>query len=579
MKKFVLTLALFLVAVKAEALELRLGTVSLNAHESHKAREVLAAVTNDIPEPIKQALPVTLKVEFTPVDADSDKVHLGRASYYNKTISLNQRFLADSQDAVFSEERLKKTLVHEIAHFYDRATQFSDYEDFKALTQWLHENSFQRRLPDLYMHDRPNEVFPTSLELFLYDADFACREPALNTYYSKHFGARGNLNCGDTMSWYLSSSNSGPEFKDIRKSQIWSIDFLWASEGKGLGSQFGHGLLRLVVCAPDRVPGPDCYRDFNHHIILSFAATSATGEFASVDGLMGSYPMNLYAMTFASIKYSYNMTELRDIYAVPLRLDGVQKSLLIDHLYAQNWNLNGRYYFLTRNCSTEVSRALVASGLFPQSSMITTNPRTFLDHILRSNLSTVNSREEIAKNPLLFFKSSQDVVDRALELVMHATGLKLKDLEDYFDKVDAKVLRQTVEREARNSRLLYSFYYLEGIRIARLKAKLSMKAFEENSILKDDADKVMAEQAKLLFSFRFPGSFLSRNHYGLPTPLEIEQVKVLIADKFKDDRENVSKQAAEGFVSKFGPSAPPQLVILVQRQNWILNKAQEAEKR
>lgn len=566
----------------AGSFELRIEN-ALTPRERSKADQILKEVSQALPTEMRKSLPQTFRIKFKNIPATKDRERLGVAEMFFDRIVLNDKFLSSTADSkLFSELNFKKALAHELAHFYDQANvakprlrplvsycegrpsyegqrpselcealkrkskTISDDPEFKALAGWVDSasgtervSSFDRRLPNPYAASAPHETFPVFFESYLFEPDFACRMPAVNAYFNDHFSVRNSANCDSQMSWYLPGEPK--PYRTISRDRIWAIDYFWASEGLAGESRFGHSMLRLVVCAPDRTPGPDCYKDFNDHIILSFGASSENFDFGTVSGVTGKYPLNLHASTFHKIKRQYNHSELRDLYAVPLKLSEAQKSRMIDALYETHWTLNGQYYFLTRNCTSEISRILLATGLSLDLAfdLKSTIPSDLFTKLLASALidRSVNSRSKLQKNALLYFSSSQKTVDLALSLVSTAAGATVPTIDVYIKKVNDRVFDRLLTKTESNEKLLYAVYFLESIRRDRAMAAMAKELVEKEANVRQTMQEAIAVGAKGAFDLRFPGLFLTNARYGVPTNEEVLEVAGLVTSQIAKDKE------------------------------------------
>lgn len=579
---FSLILILVLIGSHAGALTLTFQPTDLSVANQTRAQRVLQETLAQLPVKMRAALPINLDIQFIKTESSKERARLGAAKYSQNKILLSREFLNPQATEIYSDKRFRQTLAHEIAHFYDQAAGISNSLEFRAISGWrsggnglAQINNFKRRLPDVYMHSKLSETFPTMFEFFLFDPEFQCRAPELARYLAGHFEMEFKPNCDNRMIWYASGSGETP-FREFTRDRIWAVDFLWASEGAGFASKYGHAMVRLVVCAPNRTPGPDCYKDVQQHLVLSYAAASASGSFASLAGLSGKYPMNLYAIPFATVIRQYNATELRDLYAVPLKINTSQKDQLIDILYAHHWNLDGDYYFTTQNCATEVNRDLVAIGLIQGQELPLNIPRELFSMLLSSGLSTYPTRASLTKNPYLYFPSAQKTVDKALALIGQQAQVKIKNIEAYFDVINAPEINQMVKAGA-PAPVLYSLYYLEGIRKDRLHASLLRKQIEQQAEQKDVYLNAVEASAKAMYSYRFAGSFLTANSYGVPSYDEAKAAQNQLQRNFADglaklQASQLAHEAQDILSTNFS-----RVVILRQRQAWILREAQTRE--
>ena len=123
-------------------------------------------------------------------------------------------------------------------------------------------------------------------------------------------------------------------------------------------SRWGHSMLRLVVCAPGREPGPDCRLDLEHHLVLSFRAFVGDVQISSWRGLTGSYPSRLFVLPLGQVVDEYTRVELRGLRSVPLALSPGEIEALVTRAAQLHWNYDGRYLFVANNCAVETFKLL-----------------------------------------------------------------------------------------------------------------------------------------------------------------------------------------------------------------------------
>lgn len=572
-------------ASSASALELAPET-GLDRQKQELANAVIGEVRASLPAVISQALPFTISIGFENLKSKSaDRLKLGRSQFSRRRIVLNER-----------APSLKKVLAHEIAHFYDRAnvdtaevarlrgscavadgsslsdplcsvinaknSSISLDPEFMAMTGWVmtstgveNINNFKRRLPDAYAVESIEETFPTLFEYYLFDPQFKCRMPAVSDFFDKRFRVprSQSMACDETQSWYF----GGSDFKTIAKSQIYAVEFLWAAEGREPSSFFGHSMLRLVVCRPGRPPGPDCYSDFDQHVVLSAAATTETLDYGNYRGLSGQYPLNLLAMSIFKAKMQYNSFELRDLYAIPLNLNPSQKSRLIDLLYESHWNLDGKYYYLSRNCTTEIARLILAAGVSIEVAMTvqSNSPSDLFRKLLKSplNASQHRTRSALAKDTRYYFESRRKTIDVALDVVSRALGQKLSSEDAYIKKMDAEGFTRLLFKAQVDQRLAYATHYLEQIRHHRLAAKMMAESFDKGDVRATEMMEASNANAALNYSYRFPGSFLTRESYGQPSAHEASVASAALIERYAKDSKSLEglNEAAERQLEEF----------------------------
>lgn len=552
---------------QSSALTLKISS-KLTDSEQSRALAAVETVLKKLPAKIKDSLNFELKIIFKTVPISASNLHMGHAGLLFNEIEINKSLLSfsasDQQNFQLLPDSLERTLAHEIAHFYDfknyrtpdmqhfintcddreESCQAKKYQyltisadpEFMAMNHWQRGlvakniNNNPIRLANSYSVSALRENFPTLFEYYLFDKDFACRQPLVARFFNKKFEIKNQTSpCPEKLYWYKLESQ-GPKFIEVDKSKIWAIDYFWAAEGAGAGSSHGHAMLRLVICNPSRQePSSDCYKDISYHLILSFGANTPDLNFNNIGGLIGRYPMTLSVVDIYTARAIYNLTELRDLYAIPLKLNSEQKSNLIDYLYDYMWSFRGDYYFIDRNCSSETSRALVAAGVdFNSAAKIQSHmPDVLFTNLLNSELnnSGAKTRAELKKNPLLYMHSSQAIIDIALRIISDNTKVEYKNIESYFEKVSSDQVPKILEKSPENSKLTYALYYLEGIRLNRLKQILYKDLFRKEKALKEEALKDLSTQSKKYFDYSFAGSFLNSKNYGNPTDKEIEIIK------------------------------------------------------
>ena len=261
-------------------------------------------------------------------------------------------------------------LIHELAHFYDRnqAGGLSKDPRLLDLAGWQvsplrlglrnSHNGFSDRSPDAYELSAPAEFMAVNLEYFLLDPEYACRRPALHRYFSGHFGWTPPSNACPTTLPYLQAEEGEPPLLELDPASVYAIDYLLAEGNEKPMSRWGHSMLRLVVCAPGRAPGPDCRLDLSHHRVLSFRAFVGDVQISTLRGLTGSYPSRLFVLPLDQVIDEYTKVELRDLRSVPLRLDQAEIAALLERAAQLHWSYDGRYYFISNNCAVETYKLL-----------------------------------------------------------------------------------------------------------------------------------------------------------------------------------------------------------------------------
>jgi hypothetical protein len=261
-------------------------------------------------------------------------------------------------------------VIHELAHFYDRTPQGRLSRDPRLLdlAGWQvsplrlgrrrSRNAFSDRSPDPYELTSPAEFVAVNLEHFLLDPHYACRRPALHRHFASHLRlSPPRAECAPGQV-FLQVDRDAPPLLQLDPERIYEIDYLLAEPDDRVMSRWGHGMLRLVVCAPHRPPGPDCRLDLAHHRVLSFRAFVDDVQISNWRGLTGSYPSRLFVLPLAQVIDEYTKVELRGLRSVPLRLQRAEIATLLERAAKLHWSYDGRYYFLSNNCAVETFKLL-----------------------------------------------------------------------------------------------------------------------------------------------------------------------------------------------------------------------------
>ena len=402
-------------AVHAE-LRLVLDARTLDAEQRAASQTLLDEAMGALPPRLVQNLDREVRVQWR---NDLPQEAYGRAG--GNRLELNRRLLAGLTDGSAATQQtgrphgtvrreLVATVVHEVAHLYDRARLWSpeqhllqghcrqragnlgaiglpdrcrgqtsrrftlsDDPRLLDLAGWPqrvgtrgqreHDNGHLARSPDPYELTSPLEFVAVNLEYFLLDPSYACRRPFLHRYLREHFGwAPVSADCAPGYPFL----NAGRQFGrtpllTLDSARVYQVDYLFAEANDAWVSRWGHSMLRLVICAPGREPGPDCRLDLDHHLVLSFRAFVDDVQLSTWDGLTGVYPSRLFILPLGQVIDEYTKVELRGLASIPLKLNAKEIRQLVERSAEMHWSYDGDYYFLSNNCAVETLK-LMRSG-------------------------------------------------------------------------------------------------------------------------------------------------------------------------------------------------------------------------
>ena len=356
------------------ALRLEPETAALTPGQVAATRQMLDAAVQRLPPAWSAALDRRIDVAWR--DDLPATVH-GRAKAASLLLKrgLLDDWMARPAGAGIEDPATRAALaavIHELAHFYDRTPQgrLSDDPRLLDLAGWQvspvrfglrsPHNAFTDRSPDRYELERPSEFVAVNLEHFLLDPEYACRRPALHRHFSAHFGWSPVQPACASGQVFLQADPAQDEtaLLSLEPSRVHAVDYLLAEANEQPMSRWGHSMLRLVICAPGRTPGPDCRLDLSHHRVLSFRAFVDDVQISSWRGLTGSYPSRLFLLPLEQVIDEYTKVELRGLQSIPLRLDKAEIAGLLERAAQLHWTYDGRYYFIGNNCAVETFKLL-----------------------------------------------------------------------------------------------------------------------------------------------------------------------------------------------------------------------------
>lgn len=364
-------------APTAQAVQLQVDASGLSASERAASQALLDATLPKLPPAWAAAIDAPLTLQWR--DDLPAQVH-GRAQA--RHLLLNKALLRAwlAQPAATAEidagadparRPALAALLHELAHFYDRsaAGRLSSDPRLLDLAGWqvspmrlglrLRRNAFSERSPDRYELQSPVEFVAVNLEHFLLDADYACRRPALARYFAQRLAwSPPAAACAPGLAYLQDPLADETALLQLDPARVYAVDYLLAEGNAQPMSHWGHSMLRLVICAPGRPPGPQCRLDLAYHKVLSFRAFVDDVQISNVRGLVGSYPSRLFVLPLRQVVDDYTQVQLRGLQSIPLKLAPQEIAALLERAAQLHWSYDGRYYFLSNNCAVETYKLL-----------------------------------------------------------------------------------------------------------------------------------------------------------------------------------------------------------------------------
>ena len=340
-------------------------------------------------------------------------------------------------------------VIHELAHFHDRSSTGGLSRDPRLLdlAGWQvsparlglrhPDNAFTDRSPDRYELQSPVEYVAVNLEHFVLDPQYGCRRPALHRYLVAHFGG-GPMPaiCPPGLVFLQPGSGQADSTLQLDPQRVYAVDYLLAEGNDRLMSRWGHSMLRLVVCAPGRAPGPDCRLDLDHHLVLSFRAFVDDVQISSWRGLTGSYPSRLFILPLAQVVDEYTRIELRGLQSIPLDLGPAEITGLVERAAQLHWSYDGDYFFVSNNCAVETFK-LLHDGIprLAAEPLASITPTALLRRLVASGIAdtTVLDDPAAARRNGYYFEAADTRYQAMFEVARGVLGLPQSRVQDWLD--------------------------------------------------------------------------------------------------------------------------------------------------
>lgn len=374
----------------------------INSHLEADLNKRLVALEALVPPRMKNSFSGQIVLKFDRLAQDNH----GKSDR-KMTMTLNENLISDFYRNTQHDSLFNRTILHELAHLYDAlgiiseenrqlrqtcldrpvevqrqdpqclfwrtfSTSVSTDPFYFTKAGWIpkansldplmEKNSFSYRSPDEYELKSSREHFAVNFEYFATDKLYKCRRPTLFRYFKRHFDFDPFpfTQCEEIF-YFVQPGDSNPPFKEIDLKRLYKIDYLFAQKGEAMMSRWGHSMLRLVICAPNKPLNDDCYGDIKYHVVISFRAFINTPTINVLGGLTSEYPSRLFFLPLSSVLLEYNQQELRDLRALPLKLSPEEMKMLVEKAIETHWSYSGSYNFTSNNCATETFNLLRAA--------------------------------------------------------------------------------------------------------------------------------------------------------------------------------------------------------------------------
>lgn len=552
-------------AQASAALRIEVEPEGLSPAELDASRALVRAALDLLPPAFRERLdrPVWLRWR----DDLRDDVH-GRAR--GDRLGLNRALLAGwmagdgGADAQAARRAALAALLHELAHVYDRSQGNALSRDPRLLdlAGWpvrplrfglrATRNDFRDRSPDRYELASPAEFVAVNFEHFLLDPDYACRRPALQRHFAAHFDALPSPApaCGADFA-FVGAGDGGAALRllGIDPARVQAVEYLLAEADARPMSRWGHGMLRLVVCAPDRPRGHDCRFDLEHHLVLSFRAFVDDVQVSSWRGLTGAYPSRLFVLPLGQVVDEYTKVELRGLRSIPLRLDAAEVATLLERAAQVHWSYDGRYRFIDNNCAVEAWK-LLNDGVprLSRGRLRSVTPNGLLRRLQREGVADASVLDDAAaaRRDGYRFDSFGEHFAAMFAVAGAALELPARDVQTWF-ALEPEQRRPALSRA--DLRAAAALLLLEQAALRREEQQVR-EAWKQR-FLRGDGDVATAAEALrgLLGDGAWagrPSTLLPDSGYGLPQPVERGTLATVVAEddaRLRGLREDLHAQA------------------------------------
>ena len=263
--------------------------------------------------------------------------------------------------------------------------------------------------------------------------------PSTWPWYQAHFGTPPSLprpRCATTLPLLQAESEEGAaSLLQLDPARVYAVDYLFAEGSAQPMSRWGHSMLRLVVCKPGRVPGPDCRLDLEYHRVLSFRAFVGDVQISNWRGLTGGYPSRLFVLPLQQVVDEYTKVELRGLQSLPLQLGRSEIVSLLERTAQVHWSYDGRYYFVSNNCAVETAKLLQAGvPRLGEAGLAQLSPRGLKRRLVRLDVldERVLADRTAAQAQGYYFASARDHYQQLFAVAAAQLALPARDVRGWL---------------------------------------------------------------------------------------------------------------------------------------------------
>lgn len=388
----------------------------------------------------------------------------------------NQMIGTFAQDALFE------------LFFNSDSDTFSSDEQYEKLKSVISDPEVEKK-----------NLFAAGLSKYLTDKDYACKEPLYNKYFDERYnGNKTTYSCHEKVPFNVLSRQGTGKLLWLDPKRVSSIHILFAGNGDGIISRFGHISMRLVVCPEGNMNEEACNTNLYEHLVIGYRAHINELKISTFKGLMGDYRAYLFANDFMDIYQEYAIGEFREIFSLPLKLEEEEIEEMVRAMSQIHWSFSGDYKFLTQNCSSLMQKALfeIWDDFKNERSMdeVYWRPDNFFTELRNSDLVESYRLNDLGKaeEEGYYFPSMGPVYNKAMMVVEEAMERPYFRSIDEYVRTDPELryaltmLDKAYKKRLEKERYLFEAQLLlEELAIIRSEAEMMAEMtyyFNENNL-------------------------------------------------------------------------------------------------
>jgi hypothetical protein len=416
----------------------------------------------------------------------------------------------------------------------------SSTPSFKSVFKSVTANTLDIQSPDNYEFKNAQEAFAVNMEYFILDPEYKCRKPQLYHYFSNLFNEVpfGNVECSTPFVRIDELVMTKLKFSELDEKRIYQVHYLLAGPGKAMMSKWGHAMIRIVICSPEREEvSSECLKDISEDIVISFRANIVDTKMNYYKGLVGKYPSNIFLYRMVDIINEYTAGEDRELFSVPVNMENDELARFINKVQEGFWSYSGKYKFITNNCATETYNFF--KGVFYNSSIISNKnsvvtPDELIEFLYENNKTDFKNIDEVKslKQGDFYFPRFLDRGERYFEELKKEKILNLD--VDYVEYIEELSPRERMESFSLYSgmtldeeiKAVVSMMTIESFILTKLdneyslkNTQFSIKEFEKNK----NSNEVINEYKK--WKHRYSNYGVINAGYGVPYKNEVKSIE------------------------------------------------------